>query len=207
MKTETRLAQIISVVFHPLVIPTLGMLLLFHINSYISYSIPPQAKQFILLIVFINTAIAPALSVLLLKRTGLVRDLQIDDRADRIYPLLITALFFFLTYYLLRQIALPSLIYYFLIGGALLVILTLLITFRWKISIHMVSMGGLTGFLLVSMLLLKTDIYWLVLLSLLASGVVGSARLVMRAHVPLQVYAGFLMGLSVMLLLFVFLKA
>ncbi len=206
MKIETRLAQIISVVFHPLVIPTLGMLLLFHVNSYISYTIPPQAKQFILLIVFINTAIAPALSVLLLKRTGLVRDLQIDDRADRIYPLLITALFFFLTYYLLRQIALPSLIYYFLIGGALLVILTLLITFRWKISIHMVSMGGLTGFLLVSMLLLKTDISWLVLLSLLVSGAVGSARLVMRAHVPLQVYAGFLMGLSVMLLLFVFLK-
>lgn len=207
MKTETNLARIISVAFHPLVIPTLGMLLLFTINSYISYSIPPRAKLFILLIVFINTAIAPALSVLLLKRTGLIRDIQIDEPADRIFPLLITALFFFLTYYLLRQISLPSLLYYFLIGATLLIIITLLITLRWKISIHMVSMGGLTGFLLVSLLLLKADFFWLVILSLLISGAVGSARLALRAHVPLQVYAGFFLGLGVMMLLFFLMTA
>jgi hypothetical protein len=67
MKAETFLARLFSIAFHPLVVPTLGLLLLFRLDSYLQFAIPPQAKRFILLIVFINTALAPALAVLLLK--------------------------------------------------------------------------------------------------------------------------------------------
>jgi membrane-associated phospholipid phosphatase len=207
MKAETILARFFSVAFHPLLIPTLGMLLLFRMDAYILFAVPGQAKRFIMIIVFINTALAPALAVLLMKRTGLVKDMLLDERNERLFPLLVTSLLFFLTYYLLRKVSLPSLIYYYMMGATLLVILCLLITFRWKISIHMMSLGGFTGFLIATSLFLRTDISWLIALVFLISGVVGAARLRLEAHTPMQVYAGYLAGIVVMIGLFLFLRA
>lgn len=207
MKAETFLARLFSVAFHPLVIPTLGLLLLFQLDSYIQFAVSPQAKRFILVIVFINTAIAPALAVLLLKRTGLIRDVLLKDRSERLFPLLLSSLLFFLTYYLLRQVTLPSLIYYYMMGGTLLVILCLLITFRWKISLHMMGLGGYAGFLIATSMFLKIDISLLIGLCILVGGLVGAARLRLGSHTPMQIYAGYLAGAGVMLALFFFLRA
>jgi membrane-associated phospholipid phosphatase len=207
MKAETFLARLLSVAFHPLLVPTLGMLLLFQLDSYLQFAVPPQAKRFILIIVFINTALAPALAVLLLKRTGLIKSMLLDERGERLFPLLLSSLLFFLTYYLLRQVTLPSLIYYYLMGATLLVILCLLITFRWKISLHMMGLGGFTGFLIATSSFLKIDISLLIGLTFLVSGLVGASRLGLGSHTPLQVYVGYLSGAGVMLALFLFLRA
>lgn len=207
MKIENRIASLLSAVLHPLILPTLGMIILFNLNTYLSYSIPGQAKKFILLIVFINSAIAPVLSILLLKRTGFIKDVMLDERSERMLPLLLSAIYFFITYYLLRKVALPSLLYFYIIGATVLVLLTLIITFRWKISIHMVSMGGFTGFLISLALLLHIDIDWLLILAFLASGLLGTARIKLNAHDLPQVFAGYAMGVGVMLILFLYLRA
>ncbi len=207
MKTETRIASLLSALLHPLILPTLGLIILFNLNTYLSYSIPGQAKKFILLIVFINSAIAPVLSILLLKKTGFIKDITLDDRSERMLPLLLSAIYFFLTYYLLRKVALPSLLYFYIIGATMLVLLSLIITYRWKISIHMVSMGGLTGFLISIALLMQIDIYWLLMLAFLLSGMLGTARVIVKAHDLPQVFAGYAMGVGVMLILFLYLRA
>jgi hypothetical protein len=207
MKIENRIASLLSAVLHPLILPTLGMIILFNLNTYLSYSIPGQAKKFILLIVFINSAIAPGLSILLLKKTGFIKDVMLDERSERMLPLLLSAIYFFITYYLLRKVALPSLLYFYIIGATVLVLLTLIITFRWKISIHMVSMGGFTGFLISLALLLHIDIVRLLILTFLASGLLGSARVKLNAHDLPQVFAGYVMGVGVMLILFLYLRA
>jgi hypothetical protein len=207
MKIENRIASLLSAVLHPLILPTLGMIILFNLNTYLSYSIPGQAKKFILLIVFINSAIAPVLSILLLKKTGFIKDVMLDERSERMLPLLLSAIYFFITYYLLRKVALPSLLYFYIIGATVLVLLTLIITYRWKISIHMVSMGGFTGFLISLALLLHIDIDWLLILTFLASGLLGTARVKLNAHDLPQVFAGYVMGVGVMLILFLYLRA
>lgn len=206
MKFEITLARLFSAVLHPLIIPTLGIIILFNLESYIAYSIPVQAKRFVLLMVFINTAVAPLLSVIALKRARVIGDMLLDERHDRFIPMLLSALYFILTYYLLRQITLPSIIYYYVMGAGLLVIICLLITLRWKISIHMASMGALTGFLIVSSLLLGVNINMLIILAVFLSGMLGFARLRLNAHSPAQVYAGFLLGVCNMLLLYVYLR-
>jgi membrane-associated phospholipid phosphatase len=206
MKAEVIVARLFSSVFHPLIIPTLGMIVLFNLETYVAYSIPPQAKRFILGIVFINTAIAPVLSIFMLKRMRLIKDVLLDERSERFFPLLLSALYFFLTYFLLRRVSLPSIVYFYVLGATLLVLLSMVITFRWKISIHMTSMGGFTGFLIVTSLLLRTDISVLILAAILVSGLVGSSRIRLNAHSPAQVYAGYLMGVGVMLLLYMYLR-
>ncbi len=204
MPASDRIARFLSAIFHPLLIPTLGVFVLFQINSHLSFAINQDARRFIMLIVFVNTAIAPVLAVWVMKRTGLVKDFMLYDRNERILPLLVTSVLFFMTYYLLRQISLPSLVYFFLMSATLLVMLTLMISFVWKISIHMVSLGGFTGFLIVTSLLLRVDIAWLIILAFLASGCVGTARLVLKAHNPAQIYAGYLLGIFLMLGLYLY---
>jgi membrane-associated phospholipid phosphatase len=206
MKTEVIIARVFSVALHPLIIPTLGIIILFRLNTYISFSVADQVKRIILIMVFVNTALAPALATVLLKRSGVIKDVLLNERGERLFPLLVSALFYILTYYLLKQITLPSLVYYFVIGATLLVLICLIITFRWKISIHMMSMGGMTGFLIAASLLLRTDIILLIMFTILLSGFVGAARIRLNAHTPRQVYAGFALGLLVMLTLYTYLR-
>ena len=204
MPASERFARLCSAVFHPLLIPTLGIFILFQINSHLSFAVNQDARRFIMLVVFINTAIAPVMAVWIMKKTGYVKDFMLTERNERILPLLVTAVLFFMTYYLLRQLSLPSLVYFFIMSGTLLVMLTLMISFVWKVSIHMVSLGGLTGFLIVASLLLRADIAWLIILAFLASGSTGTARLILKAHSPAQVYAGYLIGIGMMLGLYLY---
>ena len=204
MPASERFARLCSAVFHPLLIPTLGIFILFQINSHLSFAVNQDARRFIMLVVFINTAIAPVMAVWIMKKTGYVKDFMLTERNERILPLLVTAVLFFMTYYLLRQLSLPSLVYFFIMSGTLLVMLALMISFVWKVSIHMVSLGGLTGFLIVASLLLRADIAWLIILAFLASGCTGTARLIVKAHSPAQVYTGYLIGMGMMLSLFLY---
>jgi len=206
MKIETRIASLLSALLHPLVMPTLGLVILFNLNTHLVYSLPGQAKKFILLIVFVNSAIAPIISILLLKKAGFIKDVMLDERSERMLPLLLSAVYFFITYFLLRKVSLPSIIYFYIIGAALLVLLSLLVTYRWKISIHMVSMGGVTGFLISIALLLRVDMDFLLMITFLASGLLATARVKLNAHDLPQVFAGYAMGVGVMLILFLYLR-
>ena len=201
---ENRLAKIISVVFNPLLIPTFGILLLFNMDTFITYVIPARAKTLVTIIVLINTAIAPFLAIIFMKRVGFINDLLLDKRNERLLPMIIGVLLYFFTYYILRQSSLPSLVHFYFLGATMLVIISLFITLKWKISLHMVSMGGLTGLLLVTTFLLKTDIVYLITAVILISGLVGTSRLILKLHTPGQVFAGFILGVSLMLLLYFF---
>lgn len=202
MQIPSPLPRLFSTLFHPMLMPTLGVFVLFQLNTYVAYSVSDQARRFIMLMIFMNTAIAPVLSVFILQRTGHVKDVALLERSERIFPLMIASLMFFLTYYLLRQISLPSLVYFYLMGGTLLVLIALTVSFFWKISLHMMGLGGFTGFLIVVSLLLRTELSWLLVSAILASGLTASARLLLGAHTPAQVYAGYLLGLGAMLLLY-----
>ncbi len=198
-------ARLVSAVFHPLFMPGIAMIILFSIPSYVAFSVSAQAQRLIIIIVFINTCIAPLLAILFLKRIGLISSVLLDKRADRIYPVLITILFYLFTYYLFRQAKLPSALNYFIVGATMVTLAGFVTTFYWKISIHMMSIGGFTGFLIALSVLLRYDMPLLIVISILVSGLLGTARIKLNAHNPPQVYAGFITGVAVMLLLFYYL--
>lgn len=207
MRIKERVALAFTTLFHPLIIPTLGMFILFQLNTYVTFSTTPAARQFILLIIFINTAVVPVLSFFIMKRTGYIKDLNLANKNERILPLMVTAALFFITFYMLRQVSLPSLIYFYIISASLLILVTLMITFFWKISIHMVSLGGLTGFLIISSLILRTDLNWLITIAILVSGFTASSRMILKLHKPAQVYAGYMAGVAIMMLMYFYFKA
>ncbi len=201
-KMETRVAKVVSAVFNPLIIPTLGVLILFNMDTFLADVLPSRVKNLVMLIVFINTAILPLMAIFFMKKARFVNNIMLDNRKERLIPMIIGAFFYFFTYYMLKQSNLPSIIHFYFLGATLLVIISLFITMKWKISLHMVSMGGLTGLLLATTFLLRINLPFLIMFVILTSGLVGSSRLKLNLHSLGQVFAGYILGISVILILF-----
>ena len=201
---EKRIAQVISVVFYPLFIPTYAFAILLTMPAYFSALMPVNAKWMVVGIVFLTTCILPTLAIIAMIKTGIVTTRYLSKREDRTMPYIVSIIFFYLTYYLLKKLQISPVYYYFMIGATLLNILVMGINFIWKISSHTASIGALAGMMLGLSYFLGTFYFTLVALSLLMAGITGYARLKLQAHTPAQVYAGFLLGFFTILSLFLY---
>ena len=93
--------------------------------------------------------------------------------------------------------------YAYMLGGLITLLITLLITIRFKISIHMVGMGGLMALIIFISFYLKVNLSFYLILAVLIAGITGTARLQLKAHNPVEVYSGFILGFAVVMLMMV----
>jgi len=87
-----------------------------------------------------------------------------------------------------------------LIGAISIILIASIISKYWKISLHLLGIGGLVG-VLIALEIIYGDLQHLIIIFILLSGVLAMARIKEKAHNYLQVYIGFLGGLSVELLI------
>lgn len=197
-----RISRGISVIFHPILMPVYILLLLLNDSLFITLLIPFKSKMILTGIVFLTTIALPLLSVWVFYRLRLISSILLKSREERIYPLLIVAIFYYMTYYLLKSFPVSFLFSYYMLGSALLVICGLIISFWMKISLHMLGIGGFLGVFLGLSLKLSLDFTGLIFPLILLSGIIGSARLNENSHKPSEIYTGFLAGVTVMSCLF-----
>ena len=198
-----RLSKIISFVFHPVLMPTYAFLLAINFVSIFSDFIPDQQKVHLLRMVFIFTFLLPILGVLLLKKMKIISTYYMENRDERKIPLFIAIISYYILLQFFHQMNTYVLFNKLLIGALLILILALFISKFWKISLHMLGIGGVTGAFLALHYLFGGNLY-LVLLLLCCSGVVAYARINENAHTLNQVYAGFLVGIFMEFLIFYF---
>ena len=199
---EKKLAQVISVVFYPLFIPTYAYTILLTMPAYFSALLPASSKWMLLGLIFLTTCLLPTLFFLVMIKTKIVSSTWLSNREDRTFPYTVSIIFFYLTYYMLRKLQVSPVFTYFMIGGTFLNVLILGINFIWKISSHMASVGAVVGMMVGLSYFLGTFYFGLIAGTIVASGLVGFARLKLQAHSPAQVYAGFLLGLLTIMSLF-----
>ena len=84
-----------------------------------------------------------------------------------------------------------------IIGAIIILLIAHLVTLKWKISAHMIGIGGLTGVMIGLSQRFSIDHFWIILFLILTSGLIGFARLKIKAHTYQQVYAGFILGLFI----------
>ncbi len=189
-------AKATSIIFHPLLIPTLGFFLLFNSGFYFSI-LPWSVKKFILLVVFLSTCVLPALSILLLSLNPRF-DVNMEKNTDRVLPIMFSSIFYYAGYLVLQKVPIFPIYNFFMIASILVQIVLLIISLKWKISAHSAAIGGLVGgFFGLSFRLQENPLFMLISLVLIA-GMVGSARLILGKHTSTQVYAGFLIGFIIM---------
>jgi len=189
-----RFARTLSIIFHPVLMPTYALLLVFQLSRFLNYVTPDKVKEALYLIVTFNTLIAPLFIAWLLLRRGWIKSFNMERRQERIVPYLSNAILMMVAYYMLRQLGLPKLFYLLLLGAATSVVFAVVINLVWKISIHMIGVGGVVGMFFGMSEFLLIDLRIPILIALLVAGLIGTARLSLGAHHPMQIYAGFFVG-------------
>lgn len=192
------LAQTLSVVFHPLLIPSYLFYLILYVLPSSLVTFPLVSRWIVQLIIFFSTFLIPTLGTLAMVKTGYIKSIMAEERTERALPLLFTLVCFAMTSYMLYQEKHFDQLFFLLMAVITLgVFFTYIVSFFWKISAHGVAIGGALGLviLLHTWLPEQTSLY-LVAGTVFISGAVLSARLALQAHTPWQVYAGFALGFS-----------
>ncbi|GAB3827475.1 hypothetical protein [Hymenobacter jeollabukensis] len=195
---KDRLAYGLSVVLHPMLVPTyLVLLLCYGWPGRLPVSGVAPVPAALLLQAWALSFWLPSLLIGLMARFGLISSVELPDRRQRTAPLLLAAGGFAAAAVLLASYApQASLLSRLFAGITVSVLLTTLITLWWKISAHGVGMGGASG---LSLWLLTApgsgSAAPLTLLAVvLLAAAVGWARLRLRAHTRAQVLAGLGLG-------------
>jgi hypothetical protein len=115
--------------------------------------------------------------------------------------ILFTALSAFFGSQLLGKLPVPGIFRVFLLAICLIMVIATLLSFKWKVSEHLLALGGFLGSLLALNFKYGMNVFWLIVVAVLVSGIVGTSRLYLEKESQTQVYAGFFIGLGCMFVL------
>lgn len=191
-----KLAKTISTIFHPILMPTLGFLLLFFSGFY-NTMLTAEAKRFILLVIFFSTATLPMLAIAVLAFNPKF-DFLMPKSSDSVIPLLFTSVFYYVGFILLGRIHFLPVFKLFMIASVLVIIILLLVSFKWKISIHMAAIGAVTATFFALSFRAGVNPMSAIIVLVLASGLIGTARLVLNKNNLLQIAAGYILGFLIL---------
>ncbi len=189
-----KLAQFLSVALHPVLMPTYALFFIFQNNPFFSFSIPFYAKLAIFLIVILNTLIFPVMVSYILVKKGVIRSFEMEKREERLIPYVSNLLLLIIAAYLLQALRLPQVFFQLILGAIASLAITIIINLKWKISIHMVGIGAMAGTFFGLSTFLMVDLRFPIIICLLVAGLLGTARMSLGAHKPLQIYLGFIIG-------------
>ncbi len=191
-----KIAKIISNVFHPVILPFLGFLLLLGTGLYSSI-LTSDARNYILLVVFFSTSTLPMLSVAMLALNPRF-DVLMQNSRDRIIPLLFSSVFYYIGYVLLSRVHFLPVFKLFMIASVLVIVLLLLISIKWNISIHMAAIGSLSATFFALSFRAGANPVVAIIIVVLLSGLIGTSRLILNKNSLPQVAAGYILGFIIL---------
>jgi len=173
-------AKIISLLFYPSFLQAV-------IASYLA---PQTLQKWMVWILFLIMPVV--LSLIYLKFSSMSKDhTWVVPKEYRILPLLFALIgtLIFFVYFTYDE---PKYLKIVTLSSIFLTLLALSITFFWKISLHMIGMGGFTAFCIDYFAFHIFSIIFVVFFSIQ----VAWARMFLKSHDIWQILAGFFLGIS-----------
>jgi len=185
----------LSYVLHPLFIPTYFFLFLMQVLPFEFVGITEWQLKMRLFSVAWLTAFFPAFAVFLLWRLKLSDSIFLRTQKERIIPYVITMFFYWWMYYLSRNFTdQPIALKFFYLGIFVASAIGMTVNNFMKVSLHAMGIAGLTtSVILVSVFYPVNNAVW-VLLAILLTALVISARLVVSDHTKKELIVGLLIG-------------
>jgi hypothetical protein len=196
MKTLSRL---ISVIFHPLLFPTYGALLLLVLNPTMFGFFGERLHIVWLIIVFALTVVFPTVWILMMKGLGMIDSLDIKTPSQRIVPFIAVGTFYLWATWMFKSSAhmkIPSnrLIYYMMMGASLSLFTAFFLNIWTRISLHTIGIGSILGVLLIMVRISPFDLRPVFIVTILLAGIIGTARLLLDENTETEVLAGYFIG-------------
>jgi len=194
-------AKGLSYLMHPLVLPVSSFLFLSTLPGYQSVQVAPF-REMLLLLVFLFTFMVPVLLMGILRSAGRVRSFQMEERGERTLPYLVTGIAYYLAYRYFLRMGLPSVYPLVLLSATAMILLALIVNLRWKVSIHMMGVGGALGMLHGLAGRFPGEMFAPTVVLIALAGMLAFSRLYLGSHRPEEVYGGFLGGYMLFLVTF-----
>lgn len=194
------LAYIWSIVCYPLFVTTYIMVIFCALFSH--YMLPLPASYWLMVIggTAFFTGVLPLTILSVMIKLGRVKNLDVTDRRERTVPYIYTLGCIACWCAFLHMVKMPQYIFWSAVASAVVLLIVMLITLRWKISVHLSSMGGAVAMVLGMMMQYGIFSARVIVLLFLISWLLMLARIRLHAHTPAQTVAGFLLGLIVVLI-------
>lgn len=196
------------------------LVILLLVNPYIFGVNSIRSSTPLILMIFLSTFFIPFVAISMMRVLGLISSFEMKNRYERIGPYIITGiLYLWIFRNVLENPNIPYPYKVFVLGATIGLFIAFFINLFSKISMHAVGMGGLVGMLILTVSFysypsfimslgahsfeLKT--YYLLMLAIIFSGIVGTSRLFLDAHEIDDLYGGFLVGIGTQFLALPFL--
>lgn len=191
-KKLIQIAKVLSTLFMPLYAPLWVFVGLFWF-SYLRM-LPWGYKLFILCMVYFFTVFVPTLGIGLVRKLKKWTHLELSHREHRHMPYVVALLSYAACLTIMTKMNTAMFFRGIVMAALLAQIICVTINAWWKVSTHMVGMGGLVGALnAFSMLFFYNPVLPFCIL-LLLSGALGTSRIVLRQHSLAQVLVGLGIG-------------
>lgn len=202
------MANIISVLLHPLFMPTIGIYLLFStptesisfIKTDSFYHLNPEIKFRLYSLMAVLTVAAPVLSMFVLKTGKVISSFHLESAEERKIPLLMMLVYLAIVIGQLFIMdpgnIIPKLVKTYMLSVAISVLIIFIAINYLKISWHTAALGSVIALMYVY---LKTQINyneWIIPALCLLLGIVASSRLILKQHKELEVYLGAIIGFA-----------
>jgi hypothetical protein len=191
-----KLAQILSYLFHPIYMPLAGFFIIFNSGIYES-NLSLEYKKYAYMVNLLFTVFLPLALVSLLLYVRQIPTVQLNDRKHRNVPLLLTSVSLFSLFLVLHRVFPLPVIQGFSLAIFSVVLILTIINLRFKISIHLGALGGISGLVLVIAIFYHKDLFIYLTICLMASGLVASSRLLLKAHNLKEISSGYFVGFFV----------
>lgn len=186
-------SRFLSAIFPPFMVPSISFLLLF-IFTYLSV-MPLMYKAVVVGIVYLFTVCIPMLAIYLHQRFCGKGLQELQERGKRFIPYALTIISYCICAIILYRLYVPRYLSSIIVATIFCMILCGLFNLKWKISTHTTSCGMLTGCLLSYSMLFNFNPVWWLCGFILLSGLMGTARLILKQHTLLEVIVGFVVGM------------
>ncbi len=172
--------------------PSYGILLLFRYDLFI----PAGSRIPVFGIVFFFSFLLPVLNILFLRWRKVISTMEMDKREERTMPYLSTSVVYIVSFFMLKEILPSPSVKFIMLGSAIGIVITLIANYFYKISAHMVGIGGLLGGVLFLSITMGWHTHYEIMLLFLTAGILAGSRLALDAHNPFEIVTGFFAGFA-----------
>lgn len=196
-KPAAIVAHILSDVASPLLMPTYGMIAAMTL-THLRY-LPVSARVWATLGVSAITSLLPLIIIMILIKRGKVSDMSISNPRERVLPYTLNITCMIGAVFFLAGMNAPLWLSVFVAGAAVVSLVFMFITFKWKISAHTGGIAGLSAFVFWlghNSLIDGNPLLW-VSIAFFLTGALAWARLYLRHHTVMQVFAGAMVAFGI----------
>jgi hypothetical protein len=116
------LPRLFSYLFHPLIMPTLGLLIILNSGTYLSLY-DPAAKRAVLFVMALGTLVFPLMMLPILYYRSLVTSYKDASREERLIPQVIILVLYIITFVYFQRLPLNRVIHAYVLSAAVLLFL------------------------------------------------------------------------------------